>query len=196
MKVILNWIPHKNVRCLGVKLGDFSISVHYKISNILIFGEPPTLLVGDMDISPLKYNNVITQKCKFSGNRFMVFKVHLKTHVTLMYAMLSTGQFWSYIYDIIAVKSLSKMQSVFANNSKSPNFEFAWAYLVMTFQLFVYIVLFSANQSVPSCRAQKNILECVIQWKSEKISHIIVGQISIDIKIDKLWIDFLIINFF
>ncbi len=33
--------------------------------------------------------------------------------------MLSTDQFWSYIYDIIAVKMYSKLLLVFASNSKS-----------------------------------------------------------------------------
>ncbi len=42
---------------------------------------------------PLNTTTSLLEKCNFSGNQFVVFKVYLKTHVTLMYAMLSTGQF-------------------------------------------------------------------------------------------------------
>ncbi len=35
----------------------------------------------------------------------------------------------------------------------------------MTLRLFVFVLLFLADKNAPSCRVQKNILECAIRWK-------------------------------
>ncbi len=56
IKVVRNGISYKKVSghiCLSsprVELGGFSISVHYKISNVLIFGAPPSYSLGEIDI--------------------------------------------------------------------------------------------------------------------------------------------------
>ncbi len=44
---------------------------------------------------------------------------------------------------------------------------------------FVFILLFLADQSAPSQRVRKNMLECAVKWKLKKIGHIVVWQISI-----------------
>ncbi len=56
----------------------------------------------------------------------------------------------------------------------------------MTLRLFVFILLFLADQSAPLCKVRKNVLECDVKWKLKKISHISVRQINIELAVNKV----------
>ncbi len=60
---------------LGVKLGGFSISVHYKTSNVPIFGAPRSTREGDIHVRPHTFLYEIQFQTTFIWTFFYVMRI-------------------------------------------------------------------------------------------------------------------------